>query len=335
VGIPFRIGLKDAAILALTKGRYWKGLAIHLLHFVPAVFAAVLGLGVVARLVRRLPEILPWLRPVSAEGPWLLLSALSGRDGVPIATGFAGVWILSVLQTTIGAALAVCVLAVALLVAQPMGAGLRDWYRRNRAGSEVPPDVLFLPFEKRRYAIVVHTFVLRFVRLAPWFLPGAIAAVAASLLVALRYATDAAWLQGASNLPPDSFTGLTLPVLLAIGIVLAAFLPAWIRDYAFRPVPWILSALPGLSPRDIVRLAERMTRGHRLDLFLLDLSFAGWAISSLFTCGTGLLFLAPYYEAVQAETHARLAEEAEREGYLVRRSRSSRGDQESSRIGFP
>ena len=41
-----------------------------------------------------------------------------------------------------------------------------------------------------------------------------------------------------------------------------------------------------------------MMSGRKMKMFLLDLSFIGWAILCCFTLGIGFLFLAPYVEAV-------------------------------------
>ena len=34
--------------------------------------------------------------------------------------------------------------------------------------------------------------------------------------------------------------------------------------------------------------------GHKMDLFILDLSFIGWWIVAAITCGIGALWVAPY-----------------------------------------
>ena len=39
--------------------------------------------------------------------------------------------------------------------------------------------------------------------------------------------------------------------------------------------------------------------GHRGDLFLLELSFIGWAILAVFTLGIGCLWLLPYMQVAK------------------------------------
>ena len=43
-----------------------------------------------------------------------------------------------------------------------------------------------------------------------------------------------------------------------------------------------------------------MMDGHKMDLFLLDLSFIGWAFLCIFTCGIGFLWLVPYVQTSHA-----------------------------------
>ena len=47
--------------------------------------------------------------------------------------------------------------------------------------------------------------------------------------------------------------------------------------------------------------SKRITMGHKGELFLLDLSFIGWAIVCVFTFGIGYLWLIPYMTATKAE----------------------------------
>lgn len=51
-----------------------------------------------------------------------------------------------------------------------------------------------------------------------------------------------------------------------------------------------------LSSKDCVLKSESLMKGNRGTYFLLELSFIGWAILSVFTLGIGLLWLAPYMQ---------------------------------------
>jgi uncharacterized membrane protein len=49
--------------------------------------------------------------------------------------------------------------------------------------------------------------------------------------------------------------------------------------------------------------------GHKMELFLLDLSMIGWAILCCLTCGIGTLFLTPYVYSCHAHFYEDLKKE--------------------------
>ena len=53
---------------------------------------------------------------------------------------------------------------------------------------------------------------------------------------------------------------------------------------------------PELSSKECVNKSADLMNGNRGSLFLLELSFIGWAILACFTFGIGLLWLAPYMQ---------------------------------------
>ena len=83
-----------------------------------------------------------------------------------------------------------------------------------------------------------------------------------------------------------------------------------IFTYAYKMVPFLLHDYPELKPKEALQLSREMMKGYKWDLFLLDLSFIGWALLAILTCGIGLLWLMPYqytaeaafYEDLKAET---------------------------------
>ena len=60
---------------------------------------------------------------------------------------------------------------------------------------------------------------------------------------------------------------------------------------------------------DTLRLSRRMMKGHKMQLFKLQLSFIGWILINMLTFGVGSLWLIPYvmttfaafYQDVKAE----------------------------------
>ena len=75
---------------------------------------------------------------------------------------------------------------------------------------------------------------------------------------------------------------------------LLLIIPGLIKSYLYAMTPYILKDNPEMKNNAAIEESMRMMNGHKLELFLLDLSFIGWALLSFLTCGIGFLWLAPY-----------------------------------------
>jgi uncharacterized membrane protein len=85
---------------------------------------------------------------------------------------------------------------------------------------------------------------------------------------------------------------------ILIGIVTLG-IGAIILAYAYSMVPYLLYDYPELSIREAMKISREMTRGHKWELFVLDLTFIGWIILSMLTAGIGILFVEPYQQAAR------------------------------------
>ncbi len=75
---------------------------------------------------------------------------------------------------------------------------------------------------------------------------------------------------------------------------LLLLIPGCIKAYSYAMTPYILKDNPEMKNNAAIEESMRMMDGHKLELFLLDLSFIGWAILSILTCCIGFLWLVPY-----------------------------------------
>ena len=105
--------------------------------------------------------------------------------------------------------------------------------------------------------------------------------------------------------------------VMLIGWFLLLIIPGIIKSYAYRMVPYILSENPDMDARQAIESSEQMTRGHKMEIFILDLSFIGWFILGALLCGIGVLFVMPYYNTAQAVLYTKLKENLEPD-YLSR-----------------
>ena len=95
--------------------------------------------------------------------------------------------------------------------------------------------------------------------------------------------------------------GMLLVALIIFCGFLLFIIPGFILAYAYSMVPFLLVDEPDLSVGDCLRKSRQMMKGHKLDLFILQLSFLGWILLAVcFTLCIGLFWVAPYMETAQA-----------------------------------
>jgi len=87
-------------------------------------------------------------------------------------------------------------------------------------------------------------------------------------------------------------------------------IPGIIKAYSYSMTFYILRENPEMTAGDAITASQKIMDGHKMDLFLLSLSFIGWAILASITFGIGYLWLIPYiytayaafYETLKKET---------------------------------
>lgn len=74
-------------------------------------------------------------------------------------------------------------------------------------------------------------------------------------------------------------------------------IPGIVAAYRYSMAPYIMAHNPEIGVMDAIRMSKEMMKGHKGDLFVLQLSFFGWMLLAGITCGIGSFFLAPYINA--------------------------------------
>lgn len=92
-------------------------------------------------------------------------------------------------------------------------------------------------------------------------------------------------------------------------------IPGIIKAFEYSQIEYILAENPGLSSKRVFQMTREMTMGNKWDIFVLGLSFIGWTILSVFTCGIVGVAIMPYYEATFAELYITLRDEYIDAGY--------------------
>lgn len=85
--------------------------------------------------------------------------------------------------------------------------------------------------------------------------------------------------------------------------------PGIIKFYSYAMTYFILKDYPELAYNAAIEKSMAMMSGYKMKLFLMDLSFIGWAILCCLTFGIGFLFLGPYMQASHAAFYEDLKKE--------------------------
>lgn len=105
-------------------------------------------------------------------------------------------------------------------------------------------------------------------------------------------------------------------LLMYIYVILWALLllvPGIVKSYSYSLTYFVLRDNPELKFNGAIERSMAMMKGHKFDLFYLQLTFIGWILLCILTLGIAYLWIAPYiqaatvhfYEDVKAEYEAR------------------------------
>lgn len=108
----------------------------------------------------------------------------------------------------------------------------------------------------------------------------------------------------------DIFLTMFLRTIYLLLWTLLLIIPGIIKAYAYRMVPYILADNPKIAHNRAIALSNQMTKGEKLDIFILDLSFIGWFLLGSLALGVGVLFVQPYYDATNVELYLKLRQKA-------------------------
>lgn len=81
---------------------------------------------------------------------------------------------------------------------------------------------------------------------------------------------------------------------------LLLLIPGIIKFYSYSMTDFILKDEPAMSNNAAIEKSMAMMQGNKMKLFLLDLSFIGWALLCILTFGIGLFWLQPYVMSAHA-----------------------------------
>ena len=109
----------------------------------------------------------------------------------------------------------------------------------------------------------------------------------------------------------DLFRGFTQDIgqNILLGLLSSLFVALWslllivpgiMKAYSYSMIYYIKADHPDYDWRTCLHASQEMTYGHKMELFVLDLSFIGWYILGALCLGVGTLWVIPYHETAKA-----------------------------------
>lgn len=90
---------------------------------------------------------------------------------------------------------------------------------------------------------------------------------------------------------PESLNIFMVVMVLTLYVFM---IPVFIWTYAVSLTPYLTYDRKELSISACMKESKRLMKGHKWQLFCLQLSFIGWGLLALLTLGIGVLWLLPY-----------------------------------------
>ena len=109
---------------------------------------------------------------------------------------------------------------------------------------------------------------------------------------------------------PEDFGGTLLLGLLSSlftflwGLLLVV--PGIVKAYSYSQAFFVKVDRPEYDWRACMDESIRLMDGHKMDLFILDLSFLGWYIVGALCIGVGTLWVYPYHMAARTKFYEEL-----------------------------
>lgn len=84
------------------------------------------------------------------------------------------------------------------------------------------------------------------------------------------------------------------------------YIPGIVKAYSYSQAYYILAENPGIGAREAITRSRAMMNGHKMELFVLDLSFIGWYLLCSITFGIALIWVAPYIQATKTNFYNKI-----------------------------
>ena len=102
-----------------------------------------------------------------------------------------------------------------------------------------------------------------------------------------------------NNVLGSLLTGILYNVFVAIGSIIFV-IPGIIFSYSFSMAFYIINDHPEMTAMEALRESRRLMNGHKMQYFILNLSFIGWMLLGSLCFGVGTLWATAYMSTANA-----------------------------------
>lgn len=77
-------------------------------------------------------------------------------------------------------------------------------------------------------------------------------------------------------------------------------IPGIVKSFAYSMAPYVLAENPTMTAREALRVSKEITKGHKFEIVVLQLSFFWWHLLGVITFGLAYIYVVPYINATMA-----------------------------------
>ena len=88
-------------------------------------------------------------------------------------------------------------------------------------------------------------------------------------------------------------------------------IPGIVKAFSYSQAMYILAENPEIGAREAIDRSKAMMNGHKMELFVLELSFIGWHLLGAITFGIAYIWIIPYMSATHANFYNSIKATAE------------------------
>ena len=213
--------------------------------------------------------------------------------------------------------------AIGIIIAGPLAFGTALFFLKVSKGEKGEVEDLFHAFKsKEAFSFSLIAYIFTLIIIIPVFVVCSILWVTLfvgdfeNIASLINSGTTSLIENGISSAPytidPSFITEYSSPLFdsgigtIILSALIIIFVPITILSLLLSQVYFILADQKTKSASEAIKMSWNVMKGKKMKLFLLQLSFIGWAILSVFTFFIGLLFLYPYMLTTYAKFYQNL-----------------------------